>query len=275
MEKLADEVVEDFMATDMMPRFTYALEEDAATSSTESQFEHLQDELPMESMTDSALEEDAQHREELVAAAVREEGGDLIDSASDTQNGSFKEKRAFFEGRSQASATAMKKFVTMTGTAAMNPTPGSEQEEAFRSDLYVDDSWNRPTPLRTTDRGGDIHIFNPSLSRVTRGKSWILDETSPTFTSSMVLEDRKREGNVSPAESWLHSGGTCVVRRVFHASSFADDDDDSSESSDGSVISVEINSCPRSANEDKRNNGRALEWFVTRDRPPPQMISLE
>jgi len=272
VEKLADEVVEDFMCTDLMdlmPRFTYSVEEDPQTSSG-TQLESQEDEMPMETLTDSAIEDmDNQQSTDCTIPRQKEEG-ELIDSASDTQNGSFKEKRAFFEERSQASV--VKQFVTMTGIEAMKPTPESDRGDQDRTDLYQFSHWNRPTPLRTTDRGGDgPQVMNQSLSRVTRGQSWILDEAPPEFSSSMVLDDLSREENViSPAsDSWQFAGGACVVRRIFHASSFADD---SSDSSDESVISVEINSFPKDENEETQNNGRALDWFVSRDRPPPMTI---
>jgi len=276
VEKLADEVVEDFMATDMMPRFTYSVEEDPQMSSG-TQLESQEDEMPMETLTDSAIEDmDQQHQTDDSIYPQKEEG-ELIDSASDTQNGSFKEKRAFFEERTQE--TVVRQFATMTGIAAMKPTPEWDREDKDRTDLYMYKHWNRPRPLRTTDRGGDgprsPQLYNQSLSRVTRGESWILDDMGEEFSPSMVLDDRQRDENgFSPgSESWQFSGGTCVVRRIFHASSFADDS--SSDSSDESVISVEINSYPKETSEETQNNGRALDWFVSRDRPPPQMTILQ
>jgi len=173
-------------------------------------------------MTDSAIEAEI----ESIRSQEEEEPRELT----------FAEKRQIFELSSSSSSRKVDK-IKKTREMKLKFNPGRTEPFSYQ---YP----SRRTPLSTAiDRGG-----NDSISRSRKfGGREVID--------SSVLQDRWRQEH-----HFDFSGGTCVVRRIFLESSFANWEC-SDASSDESVISVEINSSPE---EDFQNEGRYLEWHLSR-----------
>lgn len=244
VERLADEVVEDFMAAELMSPLV-------SPTSLPSiyRFDTPEEDAPLETMTDSAIEDIQRTPVEeprILTDEIGEEIHDysmevsqeeeLVDSASDNHVGSVRKRCDFFERYSVST-----KVDEIKDTADMKPTPELEMEQCNRR--------SHPTPLRITDRGGGITIASRVLERVASGGSWILEDAKQIsrMDGRLLDLDFRFKGR--------SRGETCVLRRVFHASSLADEENDSS---DGSVISVEIDSCPRDDDDDHRCS---LAWM--------------
>ena len=207
---------------------------------------------------------------------------DLIDSAFEARDNDFKEKRAYFEQRSRSE---VEERAEINSTARMKPTLESQR----RGDGHGSPDTNvgmheqhlsQSGPLRTTEHptGEGVFSTNKSLSRVNSGRSWILElndtgqaSASATLPDDIAFEEEAPVNNDEDNPPFF--SGACVVRRVFRAESLADE----SESSDGSVISVEINSGPRDANDDGHSSERALEWYfsTTRKKPNDSMTTTD
>ena len=305
MEKLADEVVEDFMEYDLIDPCSESrgggLQEKPKPQQQQLQPQSQQGRIHFTTQADTSVMADTrgtvqQHQQQFENKVSRlEDTHDLVDSAWETQERSFMQKRAFFE--SQTSSTALAKNLTIKKTENMKPSlmasereeeeEEAEQEEAeaelFQEDFVRTDAadhhhhrqWNQPQPLRTGDRNMEMcnnTKFNKPLSHVQSGRSWVLEvdvddslDPAPTITPSSALDDREEDElsccMETEKDEMRFFKETCVVRKVFRASSIADDEVESSDD-DGSVISLEVTSCPSDGNEEC-HDGRALEWGYT------------
>lgn len=235
VEKLADEVVEDFMASEMLFALPFSFQEtnQQETPRFESKMER---ETSAETMMDTALED--MHP---CGNKLGEGEDEFIDSAWESSAESFKEKRALYEHRNRSI-----KQPFGTETAEMKPSLELDLESP---DLLESKQtqWNHPTPRRTSDRDGCDSVTNPILSKE---QNWIMDDTGQSVHSS-VQDGPSQLTSTSGKTQFLK--GDCVVRRVFRASQLAQLEEESSESS---VISTEFLSNPKNHLEDERNNRR-------------------
>ena len=279
VENLADEVVEDFIASKLMLPPSVAVAPSPAQDAPRPSGAIPptlpdQEDVPSNDLEATTTAEDVFRDLPNKGVAQEEVDDDLIDSAFEARDNNFKEKRAYFEQRSRSEVE--ERAEKIKSTARMKPTLESQQigDGHGSTDTTVgmhEQHWSQSGPLRTTTdhpTGEGVFSTNKSLSRVNSGRSWILElkdtgqaSSSATIPDDIAFEEEAPVNNERDNPPFF--SGACVVRRVFRAESLAEEE---SESSDGSVISVEINSGPRDTNDDGQSSEHALEWYFSMTR---------